>query len=322
MTGQRSRVGILISLTDRVGRAAYYVGDFDRKVSDAIDVAVEPGDSVLDIGANVGLTALRLASRVGSRGRVRAFEPNPTMLRYLRESIQRSKLQDIVEVLPYALGRVGGTATLRVPFGNAGMGSLALDCEDVAEEHVVNVVRLDDVWKGQRPPRIDFIKIDVEGFESDVLEGARRTIVTPNRERYCSSTIEHRRSPSSASRSRYCVSWATTCLRCRNTCCFRVRCRPTIGGRGAVILSPLSPTIAVLQSARACGSPTTRPAHRDEQHRCQIDEGERRSSADDLGARGRNDEKLSVQYYRHVLATSGSSFARRSNRRLYKVRTK
>jgi FkbM family methyltransferase len=165
-----------VSLTDRVGRAAYYVGDFDRKVSDAIDVAVEPGDSVLDIGANVGLTALRLASRVGSRGSVRAFEPNPTMLRYLRESIQRSRLQEIVEILPYALGRVSGKATLRVPSGNAGMGSLASGCEDVAEEHVVDVVRLDDVWKEQRWPRIDFIKIDVEGFESNVLEGARQTI--------------------------------------------------------------------------------------------------------------------------------------------------
>jgi len=165
-----------VSLTDRVGRAAYYVGDFDRKVSDAIDVAVEPGDAVLDIGANVGLTALRLASRVGRRGRVRAFEPNPTMLRYLKESIQRSKLQDIIEVLPYALGRVRGKAALRVPSGNAGMGSLVLDCEDVAEEHVVDIVRLDDVWKEQRWPRIDFIKIDVEGFESNVLEGARQTI--------------------------------------------------------------------------------------------------------------------------------------------------
>jgi FkbM family methyltransferase len=165
-----------VSLTDRVGRAAYYVGDFDRKVSDAIDVAVEPGDSVLDIGANVGLTALRLASRVGHRGAVRAFEPNPTMLRYLMESIQRSKVQDIVEVLPYALGRTNGKATLRVPSGNAGMGSLAQDCEDVAEEHVVDVVRLDDVWRQQRWPRIDFIKIDVEGFETNVLEGARQAI--------------------------------------------------------------------------------------------------------------------------------------------------
>src|SRR5262249_59911556 len=141
---------------------------------------------------------------------------------------QRSKLQDIVEVLPYALGRVSGKATLRVPWGNAGMGSLALDCEDVAEEHVVDVVRLDDVWKERGWPRIDFIKIDVEGFESHVLEGARQTIAAANRERYCSSTTERRRSMSSDHRSRYCVSSATTCLRCRNTCCFRARCRPTI----------------------------------------------------------------------------------------------
>ena len=56
------------------------------------------------------------------------------------------------------------------------MGSLAEDCKDAAEEHVVDVVRLDDAWTTQQWPRIDFIKIDVEGFESDVLEGSRQTI--------------------------------------------------------------------------------------------------------------------------------------------------
>ena len=56
---------LLVSLDDYVGRSAFYVGDLDRKVSAVVDRFVRPGDTVLDIGANIGLVSLRVAKRVG-----------------------------------------------------------------------------------------------------------------------------------------------------------------------------------------------------------------------------------------------------------------
>src|SRR5215467_8601389 len=77
----------LVPLRDHVGRSMFFVGDLDRKISWVVDNCVEQGDVVCDVGANLGLVSLRLAARVGPRGRVHSFEPNPRMQRYFRETI-------------------------------------------------------------------------------------------------------------------------------------------------------------------------------------------------------------------------------------------
>jgi hypothetical protein len=77
----------LVPLGDHIGRSMFFVGDLDRKVSWVVDNCVQRGGVVLDIGANLGLVSQRLAARVGPRGHVHAFEPNPRMQRYLKETI-------------------------------------------------------------------------------------------------------------------------------------------------------------------------------------------------------------------------------------------
>jgi FkbM family methyltransferase len=159
-----------VSLSDYVGRAAYFVGDLDRKVSAIIDRFVKPGDTVLDIGANIGLVSLRLAKRVGPSGVVHAFEPNPTIADRLVSSLRASDATN-VKVHRFALGEAVGTLPLSVPEGNAGMGSLVAGrvCGEACD---VAVQRLDDFDFGP----IDFIKMDVEGFEENVFRGFSRTL--------------------------------------------------------------------------------------------------------------------------------------------------
>lgn len=165
---------ILVPLDDLVGRAVYFVGDLDPKISQIIDIVVEPGDVALDIGANLGLVSLRLAKRVGPSGRVYSFEPNPLMVAYLQATFKRNNLTNM-ELQQFALGETRGRLRLSVPKGNAGAASLldaeGMELDKLEASHVVEVETLTAFSKKKALTRVDFVKIDVEGFESKVIKG-------------------------------------------------------------------------------------------------------------------------------------------------------
>jgi FkbM family methyltransferase len=165
-----------VSLDDYVGRAAFYVGDLDRKISILIDRFVRPGDTVLDIGANIGLVSLRLSKRVGRKGTVHAFEPNPAIAERLASSLEINGISN-VHLHRVALGEADGSLPLTVPAGNAGAASLLTGTRH-GKTVQVPVRRLDDFGVGP----IDFVKMDVEGFEGNVLRGASK-ILSSNRPR-------------------------------------------------------------------------------------------------------------------------------------------
>lgn len=140
-----------------------------------IEPLCRPGDCVLDIGANVGDWTISMAARVGPLGRVIAFEPVP----YLAETIvktARVNRQSWVDVQQLALGTIDGTTEFSVERGNSG-GSRLGRIEGDFSHITVNTARLDSFF-GSRPDinRVDFIKIDVEGFEEAVLRGARASL--------------------------------------------------------------------------------------------------------------------------------------------------
>ncbi|MBB5518698.1 FkbM family methyltransferase [Amphiplicatus metriothermophilus] len=163
---------VLADLDDYVGRAAWYFGDLDRKISKLFARYVRSGDTVADIGANIGVTALKLAQLVGPHGRVVAFEPHPDTAARLRAAVARSGARQ-VDVQELALSDAAGTARLARPPGNAGAATLATGSEPYPAL-TVRTARLDDVaadW-----PSLRLMKIDVEGAEAAVIEGARQTL--------------------------------------------------------------------------------------------------------------------------------------------------
>jgi len=148
---------------------------YEPSVADCIDRFVRPGTLCYDIGANVGLWALRMGERTGTAGRVFAFEPLSTSARALAANAALSGLANI-EVMPFALGDTDGHATLHIP-GDAGRSSLAPESPADAAERV-RVRRLDDVWEEQRRPAVSFVKMDVEGAEPMILRGAQAFFTT------------------------------------------------------------------------------------------------------------------------------------------------
>lgn len=143
---------------------------------------VPDGGVVLDIGANLGFLSVNLARRVGTRGRVLAFEPLPENNRVLRWLLQHFRVGN-VEVYPWALGDRNGSASMILPVqGNArqqGLGHVegAGDGGDGGIRFEVPLRRLDDLPQVNSPwTRVAAIKLDVENFEQFVLRGAQRIL--------------------------------------------------------------------------------------------------------------------------------------------------
>jgi FkbM family methyltransferase len=129
---------------------------------------------VIDIGANIGCTALLFAQQAA---RVLAFEPSPSTFSLLKRNIETSGCKNI-ELFNMALGREAGRSELTFAPDNRS-GAFVSDQTQASVGHVtetITIERLDDVVATLALNRIDLIKIDVEGFEQSVLQGSLNTL--------------------------------------------------------------------------------------------------------------------------------------------------
>ena len=127
----------------------------------------EAGDIAVDVGANIGEVSILLSQGAGPTGRVFAFEPNPRIYRYLRGNLA---LNHCDNVTPANLAVGAAAGTLRMSDDKRDDMNRVIDGGEIA----VTCTTLD----AHLPPleRIAFLKIDVEGSELRVLEGARATL--------------------------------------------------------------------------------------------------------------------------------------------------
>lgn len=129
---------------------------------------------VLDIGANIGMTALAL-SQICPRGRITAIEPVPRNFEYLKRNVSESGARNI-KLVNFALGSSEGEILMQGHPSNFACSFVADNYTIPANDHFaerVPVKRLDDVFPELALDRLDFVKIDVEGFELEVFAGAK-----------------------------------------------------------------------------------------------------------------------------------------------------
>jgi FkbM family methyltransferase len=161
----------------------YVCGSFEPNEFAFLDRVLRPGMVFIDVGANDGYYTLFAARRVGSSGRVVAAEPSSRERANLQRNLGRNGL-DNVTVLPVALGATAGVADLYLAHGvHAGhnsLGSFAHDDVVAASLERVRIETLDAVVARLGMLKVDFVKIDVEGAESSVVNGAR-TVLTSMR---------------------------------------------------------------------------------------------------------------------------------------------
>jgi FkbM family methyltransferase len=137
--------------------------------------AVAAGDTVLDVGANLGAYAVLFGQWVGPSGRVFAFEPAPEARRGLERHVALNGLNDRVVVRPEAMADKDGTVRFRASGPHGDNRIMKIDRDDAPDRIDVATTSIDTFCRGRNlQPR--FIKVDVEGAELDVLRGARETI--------------------------------------------------------------------------------------------------------------------------------------------------
>ncbi|ODS24703.1 hypothetical protein AB835_02185 [Candidatus Endobugula sertula] len=169
---------VLADLDDYVGRAAFFMGDLDRKITWISRQIIREGDTVFDIGANIGIVTVTLSDLVGSTGVVHSFEPNPLLAKQLLETIEHNQSTNI-KLHPVALGAKKDTLELVVPKGNRGAASLVRNAVgDHCDKVEVQVAVLDELCQQEQIQAVRLVKIDVEGYEADVLAGASQLLST------------------------------------------------------------------------------------------------------------------------------------------------
>jgi FkbM family methyltransferase len=141
-----------------------------------LDRLVEPGTTVVDVGANIGYNTVHAARRTGPRGRVIAIEPTPDNLEVLRRNVADSGCTN-VRIEPVAVGRAAGSRDLFVRGDVSAVNSFfPVSCyAHVTSVLPVPVVPLDELVDGD----VSVVKIDVEGAEVEVLEGMTRLLAAP-----------------------------------------------------------------------------------------------------------------------------------------------
>ena len=146
-----------------------WLGTYERPMQQLFCERIRPGATVFDVGANVGFFTLLASKLAGHSGRVYAFEPLPRNLEYLERHVRLNDRAN-VHVVALAIAAASGEAHFRIA-QHASMGGLA----EGGDLRVVTA-SLDDLIASGRAARPDFLKMDIEGAESDALRGAAQLL--------------------------------------------------------------------------------------------------------------------------------------------------
>jgi FkbM family methyltransferase len=162
-----------------IARLVFLAGEIDPNEFSFLADVLKPGMCVVDVGANEGLFTLFFRKRVGPGGRVIALEPSERELIHLKRNLRINRFLD-VDVVPLAVGDHVGRARLSLAeAGHAGhnaLGTPAAPWVSVVDQVEVEVSTLDTLSDARNWPRIDLIKMDIEGSELRALRGADRLL--------------------------------------------------------------------------------------------------------------------------------------------------
>jgi FkbM family methyltransferase len=151
----------------------YYAADYEPGTFDFLRAWCRPGDTVLDIGAHIGLFTVLMSRLVGPAGRVLSFEPTPCTCHVLRETVRINYCESNVELHEEAVSNRSGRGTLFDTGDVVSNANSLVRTPRSRGEISVETVSIDEVVP--RGEEVRLLKIDVEGAELDVLRGARRT---------------------------------------------------------------------------------------------------------------------------------------------------
>lgn len=164
-----------IDLGDRYVSFGCLLDDYEPIETRFVRRVLRAGDVFVDVGANLGWYTLLACSIVGRAGCVHAFEPREITARYLLKTIELNKLKKETTVHRCGLSDAEGAAFLAWTPGTDNPGGSFFTFDTASEDLEFQKIRLRSL-DSFRLPRLDFLKVDVEGAEMRVFSGARETL--------------------------------------------------------------------------------------------------------------------------------------------------
>jgi FkbM family methyltransferase len=168
-----------------IGWSIHFFGTYEPEVRTEIRRLVRSGDIAIDVGANVGWHTLLMAALVGTAGRVYAFEPNDSTRRRLVGAVDANRLTQVTIDARGLADRPGIRGFEAPPAGHVwdGTGHMTIGQErreghdgQEGQAKTIECITMDDFVLEQKIDRLAFVKVDVEGFELPVLQGARQVL--------------------------------------------------------------------------------------------------------------------------------------------------
>jgi FkbM family methyltransferase len=148
-------------------------GCYEPTETELFKSKIRPGDTVVDVGANIGWFTVIASKLVGKEGRVIAFEPEPTSFEYLKRNVEANGCTNVV-LEQKALSNEAGEIELFTATEHLGQHRIS-DWGDGRRAVKVEALPLDDYLAGSRIS-VDVIKIDTEGAEGVIVEGMEETL--------------------------------------------------------------------------------------------------------------------------------------------------
>ena len=170
---------MLVRVDDSVGSEIYYLGAMREDEADFIARNIEETDICFDIGANVGYYTLLLAS-LAKKGQVHSFEPVPLSFHLLQSNIQINSFGNVVANC-CAVGEEEGERPFAVADDTSFSSFVDTERRTIKNSVRVSVTTLDTYCREHKIQQIHLMKVDVEGAEGLVLNGARQIMQDKNR---------------------------------------------------------------------------------------------------------------------------------------------
>lgn len=164
----RTTDGFSISVmpNELIGRHLYLTGEFDRSTVEVLLKFARSGDTLVNIGANIGYVGACFLTKVANSTAI-AIEPQPEIVDLLYANL--SQFRHRVQVVPAAISEQDGTGYLRIDRGNRGASRLVSRGDPCSVE--VELWSPRRLFSVLRPAKVDLLVIDVEGHEKSVLRG-------------------------------------------------------------------------------------------------------------------------------------------------------
>ena len=161
-----SKKGLALSIS--------HYGTYEELEAKIMEEKIEIGNIVVDVGANIGLHTLNMARIVGNAGQVFAFEPDPSNFEILKKNAKINNYKNII-LEQKAVGDKHGRTTL-YQSDHPGKHRIFPQTEQAKSQVQVELTNLDNYFDSDMIDKINFIKIDVEGLEFNVLKGMKNIL--------------------------------------------------------------------------------------------------------------------------------------------------